>query len=63
MMSQRRAGSASPQRAHGLEETDLASGMALLFQEVLSVFSFLGLEPMVATGSSLLESSFSYCPS
>lgn len=63
MMSQRRAGLAPSQRTHALEETDMAFGMALLFQEVLSVFSFLGLEPMVATGKSLPESSFSYCPS
>lgn len=41
-----------PQRTYALEETDIASGMALLFQEVLSVFS-LGLEPMMATGKFL----------
>lgn len=40
----------------------MASGTAFLFQEVPSV-SFLGLEPMAATGNSLLEASFSYCPS
>lgn len=51
-----------PQRTYALEETDIASGMALLFQEVLSVFS-LGLEPMMATGKFFMRSSFSYCPS
>lgn len=47
---------------HAPEETDMTSGTAFLFQEVLSV-SFLGLEPMEATGNSLLEASFSCFPS
>lgn len=49
MLSQGRAGSVPPQRSHALEEADMASGMALFFQEVLSVSFFLDLEPMVAS--------------